>query len=125
MSQAAQAAQAAQTAQMAQPAQPAGQPTIVIHNHYERMPQRARGGGGAGSPLVALAADVSGPAWGTVHRNAEGHITDVNGVNLALGWSWKRYGGDVARPLCWYRTLGTVGLLVPHFEVGVDYKRQM
>lgn len=95
-------------------------PTIVIHHHYERQPPAA-----ASSAGVALAADVSGPAWGTVHRNAQGHVTDVNGLNLALGWSWKRYTTDVARPMAGYRTFGTLGLVVPHFEVGVDYRRQM
>ena len=83
-------------------APPQAAPTIVIHHHYERQPSTA-----ASSAGVALAADVSGPAWGTVHRNAQGHVTDVNGLNLALGWSWKRYTSDVAKPLCGYRTLGT------------------
>jgi hypothetical protein len=95
---------------------PAPVPDIVIHQHFETVVRE---------PSVAFMLDVSGPAYGTVNRNARGDATDVSGFNLTCGYSWKRYISRVSNPVSVYRTLGTIGGIIPHFEFGVDYKHQL
>lgn len=89
--------------------------THVIHHHvYET----------AEDNKDLLAIDLSGPAWGTVKRDQQGHVTHASGLNMLMGYSWKTY----LRPrekLSPYYTLGTVSVVVPHFEVGVDWRKNM
>ena len=97
-------------------AAPAAPPApIIIHNHYELRSETTG---------TAVAFDPSGPAYGTVRRNELGHVTDVNGINATLGYSFKRYLQPSSH-ISAYRTIGTVGVLLPHFEFGFDLKHKM
>ena len=88
---------------------------IIIHNHYELRSETFG---------TAVSFDPTGPAYGSVRRNELGHITHVTGLNATLGWSFKQYLQPAA-PISAYRTFGTVGVVVPHIEFGVDYKHQL
>jgi hypothetical protein len=98
-------------------AAPAAPGTVVIHHHYETVK--------APEPGTAIMLDPFGPSYGTVHRNNDGHVTDVNGFNLSFGYSFKRYIHNVHKPVSVYRTVGSILAVVPHFEFGLDIKTRM
>lgn len=89
--------------------------THVIHHHvYET----------AEDNKDLLAIDLTGPVWGTVSRDQQGHVTHASGLNMLMGYSWKTYLRPKEK---WspYYTVGTVSVVVPHFEVGVDWRKNM
>ena len=91
---------------------------MEIHHHHYSEPQSPPKG-------VAGSMDLTGPAlFAIVNRDYKGNIEAVNGLNLTLGYSWKTYL-QPKNQLSLYRTVGTVGLIIPHIEFGIDYRTKM
>ena len=91
---------------------------MEIHHHHYSEPQSPPKG-------VAVSMDLTGPAlFASVNRDYKGNIEAVNGLNLTLGYSWKTYL-QPKNQLSLYRTVGTVGLIIPHIEFGIDYRTKM
>ena len=66
--------------------------------------------------------DLTGPALGAATRcSRTGAVESVEGVNLLMGYSFKKYLNPT-ESLSMYRTAGTILAVVPHIELGLDYR---
>jgi len=74
---------------------------------------------------TAISFDLCGPAFlARVIRTQEGHIKSVRGINMTLGYTWKSYWTP-SKQLSMYHSFGTLALVVPHAEIGIDWRSSM
>lgn len=74
---------------------------------------------------TAISFDLCGPSFlARVKRTPEGHIESVRGINMTLGYTWKNYW-QPSKQLSMYHSFGTLALVVPHAEIGIDWRSSM